>query len=216
LRFLFMTLRQCPAVHQPQPSTCRMLAERLVAAMKTKIVIGLLLLVIGALGVGAYILHNMMQRGFNTRAEPMQMEKALATTIRVQALPSRYKAIKNPITTTPEEIHEGMAHLADHWTACHANNGSGDTLYGKAMYPRRQTCARRTRRSFPTENSTTPSREGQSVSHAFRIRGQFRLTSDQPLQRTSVYRQPRDRAAPGPRSVRPSACQFFVLCCMFE
>jgi hypothetical protein len=58
--------------------------------------------------------------------------------------------------------------------------------------------------------------EGQSVSHAFRIRVQFRLTSDQSLQRTSVYRQPRDRAAPEPRSVRPSACQFFVLCCMFE
>lgn len=52
--------------------------------------------------------------------------------------------------------------------------------------------------------------------HAFRIRVQFRLTSDQSLQRTSVYRQPRDRAAPEPRSVRPSACQFFVLCCMFE
>jgi hypothetical protein len=58
--------------------------------------------------------------------------------------------------------------------------------------------------------------EGQSVSHAFRIRVQVRRTSDQSLQRTSVYRQPRDRAAPEPRSVRPSACQFFVLCCVFE
>jgi mono/diheme cytochrome c family protein len=99
--------------------------------MKKKIAIGLLLLVIGALVVGAY----MVQRGVSTRAEPMQMEKALATTIRVQAIPSRYKAMKNPVTTTPEVIHEGMAHWADHCTACHANNGSGDTMYGKAMYP---------------------------------------------------------------------------------
>ncbi|HWZ49985.1 MAG TPA: c-type cytochrome [Granulicella sp.] len=29
-----------------------------------------------------------------------------------------------------------MAHWADHCTACHANNGSGDTMYGKTMYPR--------------------------------------------------------------------------------
>lgn len=104
--------------------------------MKKQIVIGLHLLVIGALGVGAYMMQKMMQRGFSTRAEPMQMEKALATTIRVQAIPSRYKAMKYPVTTTPEVIHEGMAHWADHCTACHANNGSGDTMYGKAMYPR--------------------------------------------------------------------------------
>ena len=104
--------------------------------MKKEIVIGLLLLVIGALGVGAYMMHNMMQRGFSTRVEPMQMEKALATTIREQAIPSRYKTMKNPVIATPEVIHEGMAHWADHCTACHANNGGGDTMYGKAMYPR--------------------------------------------------------------------------------
>jgi hypothetical protein len=43
--------------------------------MKKKISIGLLLLVLGALGVGAYMMHNMMERGFSTRTEPMQLEK---------------------------------------------------------------------------------------------------------------------------------------------
>ena len=52
------------------------------------------------------------------------------------AIPSRYKTMKNPVTATPEVIHEGMAHWADHCAACHANNGSGDTMYGKTMYPR--------------------------------------------------------------------------------
>jgi mono/diheme cytochrome c family protein len=104
--------------------------------MKRKSVIGLLLLVIGPLGVSAYMMHNMMQRGFSTRAEPMRMEKALAKTIREQAIPSRYKTIKNPVAATPVVIQEGMAHWADHCTACHANNGSGDTMYGRAMYPR--------------------------------------------------------------------------------
>jgi hypothetical protein len=47
----------------------------------------------------------------------------------------------------------------------------------------------------------------------FRIRAQFRFISDQPLQRTSAYRQARDRAVPEPRGVRPSASQSFVLRC---
>lgn len=104
--------------------------------MKTKIAIGLLLLVVGALGLGAYMMHNLMERGLSTRTEPMPMEKALATTIRGQAIPSRYKTMKKPVAATPEVIHEGMAHWADHCATCHANNGSGDTMYGKTMYPR--------------------------------------------------------------------------------
>ena len=104
--------------------------------MKTRIVISLLLLVVVALGVGAYMMHNMMQRGFSTRTEPMQMEKVLATTIRARATPSRYKTMKNPVAATPEVIHEGMEHWADHCASCHANDGSGDTMYGKTMYPR--------------------------------------------------------------------------------
>jgi mono/diheme cytochrome c family protein len=104
--------------------------------MKKKIVIGLFLLVIGALGVGAYMMHNMMEHGFSTRTEPMQMEKALATTIRGRAIPSRYKTMENPAASPPDMIHEGMAHWADHCATCHANNGSGDTMYGKTMYPR--------------------------------------------------------------------------------
>jgi hypothetical protein len=39
----------------------------------------------------------------------------------------------------------------------------------------------------------------------FRIRTQFRLISDQPLQRTSVYCQAGDRVVPERRSARPSA-----------
>lgn len=104
--------------------------------MKKKIVIGLVLLVTGALGTGAYMMHNMMERGFSTRTEPMPMEKALATSIREEAIPSRYKTIRNPVAATPEVIHDGLAHWADHCTACHANNGSGYTMYGKTMYPR--------------------------------------------------------------------------------
>lgn len=104
--------------------------------MKRKIAIILFVVVVGALGVGAYVMHCMMQHGFSTRTEPMLMEKVLATTIRERAIPARYKTMKSPVAVSPEVTHEGMAHWADHCASCHANNGSGDTMYGRTMYPR--------------------------------------------------------------------------------
>jgi mono/diheme cytochrome c family protein len=78
----------------------------------------------------------MMHHGFSTREAPGSAETALAETMRDGAIPSRYKSMKNPIATTPDILREGMAHWADHCAACHANNGSGETMYGKTMYPR--------------------------------------------------------------------------------
>jgi mono/diheme cytochrome c family protein len=80
--------------------------------------------------------RRMVHRGFSTRAAPSAIESSLATSMRDMAIPARYKTMKNPVAATPEVIHEGMAHWADHCTTCHANNGSGDTMYGKTMYPR--------------------------------------------------------------------------------
>ena len=79
---------------------------------------------------------RMVHAGFSTRVAPGAVESSLATTMRDMAIPSRYTTMKNPITATPEVIHEGMAHWADHCATCHANNASGDTMYGKTMYPR--------------------------------------------------------------------------------
>ncbi len=36
---------------------------------------------------------------------------------------------------TPEVLAEARAHWADHCASCHANDGSGDTLMGKRLYP---------------------------------------------------------------------------------
>ncbi|HZC24808.1 MAG TPA: c-type cytochrome, partial [Candidatus Binatia bacterium] len=79
---------------------------------------------------------RMVHRGFSTREHPGAVEASLATTMRRAAIPSRYKTVRSPIAATPDVIHEGMAHWADHCATCHANNGSGDTMYGKTMYPR--------------------------------------------------------------------------------
>jgi len=78
----------------------------------------------------------MINHGFSTRESPGLIETALAETVRDAAIPSRYKAMKNPVTVTPDVLNEGVAHWADHCATCHANNRSGDTMYGKTMYPR--------------------------------------------------------------------------------
>jgi mono/diheme cytochrome c family protein len=78
----------------------------------------------------------MIHRGFSTRTSPGPVEASLATAMRGSAIPSRYKSMRNPVSATPDVVREGMEHWADHCSPCHANNGSGDTMYGKTLYPR--------------------------------------------------------------------------------
>ena len=74
--------------------------------------------------------------GFSAQAQPSSTEAMLARYARSTAMPSSAKALKNPVRFTPEMRHEAMAHFADHCAVCHANNGSGQTLFGKGMYPK--------------------------------------------------------------------------------
>ena len=89
-----------------------------------------------ALAVGACYAGWMIHRGFTTRTPPGAIETTLAMSMRNAAFPSHYKSMPNPVTVTPDVLREGMEHWADHCSPCHANNGSGDTMYGKTMYPR--------------------------------------------------------------------------------
>ena len=78
----------------------------------------------------------MIHRGFSARTSPGVVESTLAGSMRDLAIPSRYKSMRNPVTASPEVFHEAMAHWADHCATCHANDGSGNTMYGNTMYPR--------------------------------------------------------------------------------
>ena len=51
------------------------------------------------------------------------------------AMPAEAKSRINPIPKTPEVLAEASAHWADHCFSCHANDGSGDTVMGKNLYP---------------------------------------------------------------------------------
>ena len=77
-----------------------------------------------------------MWRGFSARAQPSSIETLMATTARKLAVPSSYRTLHNTVPASPENVRAGMEHFADHCATCHANDGSGDTMFGKGMYPR--------------------------------------------------------------------------------
>ena len=103
--------------------------------MKHKLLLGFLSVIVLVL-VAYVVVARMVHRGFSTRDKPTVIEASLATSMREMAIPSRYKVMKNPAAATPDVLHEAMAHWADHCATCHANNGSGDTMFGKTLYPR--------------------------------------------------------------------------------
>jgi mono/diheme cytochrome c family protein len=86
--------------------------------------------------VGIIIAVGMVRRGFSARAEPSAIEALIARTMRAWAIPSKAKNMKNPLPVTPQNLGAGLEHFADHCATCHANNGSGDTLFGRGLYPK--------------------------------------------------------------------------------
>lgn len=79
---------------------------------------------------------SMLRRGFSARDEPSKMEAVMARTMRSLATPSSAKKLPNPFPISPENLRNGMEHFADHCAMCHANNGNGDTMLGRNMYPK--------------------------------------------------------------------------------
>ncbi len=94
------------------------------------IVVGLVAIVVI---IAVYVTH-LMEYGLSARNEPTFVERFLARTMRHAAIPA--KGVKNPMPATPEMLEHGRNHWADHCATCHANNGSGDTMIGKNLYPK--------------------------------------------------------------------------------
>jgi len=96
----------------------------------------LLLLVLAAglvIGVAGF---SMLHNGLSARATPTAMEALLARNARHLAIPANARNEHNPVTPSNQNLQEAMAHFADHCATCHGNDGSGDTLYGKGLYPK--------------------------------------------------------------------------------
>ena len=77
-----------------------------------------------------------IRRGFSARGTPSWIEQFAATSARRLAVPASYRELHNPFPASAENIQAGMEHFADHCATCHANDGSGDSLFGKGLYPK--------------------------------------------------------------------------------
>ena len=74
--------------------------------------------------------------GLSARARPSALEAAIAAAMRKLAMPASARDAKNPVRDTPEVLREARLHFADHCAICHGNDGSGNTVMGRGMYPK--------------------------------------------------------------------------------
>jgi mono/diheme cytochrome c family protein len=93
----------------------------------------LLALAIGlAIAAGVSMLHN----GLSARAQPTAMEAMLARNARHLSIPANARNQHNPVDASGENLRAARAHFADHCAICHANDGSGESMIGKGLYPK--------------------------------------------------------------------------------
>lgn len=95
-----------------------------------------LLLVVLLFAAGAGVVAYIATTGVSAREEPGAIETFLARNLRTLAIARRARDFSNPIERAPEVIAAGRAHFADHCAICHANDGSGDTMFGRGMWPK--------------------------------------------------------------------------------
>jgi mono/diheme cytochrome c family protein len=99
----------------------------------SKAITALVVLVVAvAIAAGVALLRE----GVSSRGTPSHMESMVAREARHMAIPVEARKRQNPLTSSAEDIHHGMLHFADHCAICHGNDGSGDTMIGKGLYPK--------------------------------------------------------------------------------
>jgi mono/diheme cytochrome c family protein len=86
--------------------------------------------------VGVVAAYSILSRGLSTHDEPSRVEAMLARGMRRWATPQSVRDRRNPVEPTHAVLEQAMNHYADHCATCHANNGSGNTTIGRALYPR--------------------------------------------------------------------------------
>jgi len=94
-------------------------------------------LILIALAVAAGIYGSILvRRGFSALATPSAIEELAATMARKLAVPSAYRQLRNPLVPSTENIRGGMEHFSYHCSECHSNDGGGQTVFGKGLYPK--------------------------------------------------------------------------------
>jgi len=88
------------------------------------------------LGVGAAAAALLLHDGVSASATPTSAEAFLARHARLLAMPSNARAMTNPLQPTTENLRAARLHFADHCAICHGNDGGGQTMLGRGMYPK--------------------------------------------------------------------------------
>lgn len=83
-----------------------------------------------------YLLWVVKNHGFSAREEPSRIEAWLARHARRIATPGNATTLQNPVHATEEDLASARHHFVEHCSSCHALNGSGNTLFGRNMYPK--------------------------------------------------------------------------------
>jgi mono/diheme cytochrome c family protein len=102
--------------------------------MKRGILILLFLAVVAGLLVLAVV--SLFHNGLSARATPTLLETMMARDARHLAIPATARALLNPLPASQENLRDARLHFADHCATCHGNDGSGDTMFGKGLYPK--------------------------------------------------------------------------------
>ena len=115
--------------------------------------------------LGSAIVYSIVRRGLSAHDEPSRAEELLAGAMRRWATPQSMRDRTNPVQPTPEVLNEALAHYADHCATCHSNDGSGDTVIGRSLYPRAPDM-----RAAPTQ-SLTDGELFSIIEHGIRLTG---------------------------------------------
>ena len=93
----------------------------------------ILLIAVAALSLWGW---SIVSRGFSARDTPSSAEAFIAGRMQRIAIPMTAREARNPLNATPEVLSGAMEHYADHCAICHANDGTGNTMIGRGLYPK--------------------------------------------------------------------------------
>jgi mono/diheme cytochrome c family protein len=95
-----------------------------------------LVIVVAALGLIAAAAASILHNGLSARARPTRLETVIARNLRNWMISAKARNLHNPISASEESLRQARMHFADHCASCHANDGSGSTMYGDGLYPK--------------------------------------------------------------------------------
>ena len=92
----------------------------------------LMLAVVAAAAAIAYVRTT----GLRADVSPGAVEARLARAVRAFSIGATDRNRRNPVPESAAAVASGLEHFADHCASCHGNDGSGDTQYGRGLFPR--------------------------------------------------------------------------------